>query len=157
VDESKIFYDFSSSIFNYLRESSKNLSQKILDIYKIIISITPIVIGLGYFLLPQSPNSVTLFFFVASVLCFMAALLYGLSILPYSPVNLTDPELFYKKYFNEDFSDILEQLAVDISNDCEHLSRAMVDKNEKLKKLILIFGISLSSLFIAYTSIFIHC
>lgn len=157
MDKSKIFYDFSSLIFNYLKETSQNLSLKIMEIFKIIISITPIVIGIGYYLLQIIPSPFALSLFNISVIFFLVTLIYGINILPASKFKLTEPLAFYMKYFDSDSSDILEQIAVQIGDDCRELNLALHAKSVKLKNLITLFTITLLFLFAAYISLFIDC
>ena len=128
-----------------------------MEIFKTIISITPIVIGIGYYLLQIMPSPFALSLFNISVIFFLFTLIYGINILSATKFQITDPLAFYLKYFDSDSSDILEQIAVQIFDDCRELNLALDAKSVKLENLIRLFTITLFFLFAAYISLFIDC
>lgn len=154
LDKTQIFYDFSSMRFSYLKEVTHNLSSKTIEIFKIIMSITPILLGIGYYLLMTTPSPCALTLFNISVFSFLLTIIKGLSVISPSEVFLTDPYEFYVKYFDLESSDILEQIAVNIGDDCSELVKVLKVKSDNLKSLLIFFIVTLGFLFWAYISLF---
>lgn len=155
TDKIKIFYDFSSARFNYLKEIDHNLSSKTIEIFKIIISITPITLGIGYYLLDINPSPCSLTIFNISVASFLLTIIRGLSIISQElKGKLTDPHKFYQKYFDSESPDILEQIAVQIGSDYTVLHKRVKTRKDNIKSLLICFTVTLGFLFWAYISLF---
>ncbi len=148
-DRAQIFSDFSSMRFLYLKETSHNLSSKIVEIFKISISITPLLLGIGYYLLRIPSSSKHLFFFNISGVLFIVTILYGLIILIPPQIKLTDSLKFYNKHFDAEPSDILAQIAANLGMDCETLSK---DLTRKALNLIILLGFFITTLFYIFLS-----
>lgn len=155
MDKLKIFYDFSSARFNYLAEIDHNLSSKTIEIFKIIMSITPILLGIGYYLSSITPSSCALTLFKISVVSFFLTIIIGLFILSQKlEGRLTDPYEFYKEYFDSESPDILEQIAVQIGSDYTVLRNRAKTRKDNLTSMLICFMITLGFLFWAFMSIF---
>ena len=149
------FYKLSSLQFNFLHELYRNLDNKINEMIKTVLTILPIVVGVGYFLLEKSFSYYSFAFFILTILSFTSAAIIGVVGHIPQKIKFLDPLTYYDRHYSDDLIDIVEIAAVTIGDDIRNLEIQCRNKAKMLKKMQRTIILGIVSMSIAFITLFI--
>lgn len=149
----KLLYEFTTRRLTLLYEMYSNLNRKILELFKLFASFTPILLGIGYYLLTVRFTQASFILLIESALLYLFTIGYCLmSILPREPY-LSIPLDAYKVCRELGVVDALDSLTNATGEDWDNLLESKIEKSNDLRKMSWLIFATLCLMFTSYVSL----
>jgi uncharacterized membrane protein YagU involved in acid resistance len=132
-------YDLAHTIYQKLDDKVKNL-------LSIIMSLFPITIGIGYYLLSNLTQYAKCSFFLSLGFLIFSAIVGIFAYMPNMKIGLLNPKAFYDRHYSESLSEITTYSAVTIGWLVEIIGEKCEEKSSMLKIMhifLLIYNVTL--------------
>jgi len=156
LKKAQFFFDFVAKADHVTKQSNERVLKKISGVLTLASTLVPAVFGLGYFVLLQTKQQVTVIPIFLSLILLLLAIVRGIFLL--KPTRFFDVDVLklIEKYKAEPLSVIINKSAVswaDIVND----NQTLINSREKgINQMLILITLGLILLAVAFLTIVIH-
>lgn len=155
MTEEQFYYALSLKSYEYIKNTYDSLEEKNTKILTAILTILPIIAGLGYFLFENNAQGVPIFCYLFSIYLFILAVILSTFCAFPKRSLFIDSLLFYEEYFGENLENLQEQASVNIGSIVQHMAGNVNVKAFYIKCELILFtlGVLMLSFSIMFTII----
>ena len=155
LKKAQFFFDFAAKADQITEQSNERVLKKIHGVLTLASTLVPVVFGLGYFVLSQTKQQVTVIPIFLSLILFLLAIARGIFLLKPKQFFYVDVLKLIEKYKDETLSFIINKSAVswaDIVND----NQTVINSREKgINQMFMLIALGLILLAVAFLTIVI--
>ena len=150
----ELVYEFGIRRFSFQYEMYSNLTYKILELFKLFASFTPMLLGMGYYLLSTRFTWMSFVLLIESTMLYLITIGYCLTTTLSQGTSLVTPLEAYTKCHEREPMLVLDALAKAVCNDWENIAETRRKLQSSLRIMNLLIFATLFQMFVSYSSLF---
>ncbi len=154
LQKAQFFFDFVAKADHITEQANERVLKKIHGVLTLASTLVPVVFGLGYFVLSQTKQQLTVIPIFLSLILFTLSIARGISLLKPKQFFYPDVLKIIQKYKDEALVNVINLSAVswaDIVNDNQDLINS---KEKGINQMLVLITLGLILLSIAFLTIF---